>query len=227
MFIKKFRSQLIVGSVFLFPILFYVLLSIGKHGYTRLAYYGPNQAQMKMEQAYELDSGSFVNQNADTLFIKDNRHKISVWSLINTNDYLLTPSVIANLQFLQDRFKDRSELQFFSLVSNEVSDGDIQAFIQKLNIETHNWQVLHADSVRINQFAQNQLFLKYKQLPDSLNQVVPTVQLVLVDQNLRIRGYFDGATHKEVKEELLDAIDMLIREQFVIYKDKSKIKKGI
>lgn len=224
---RKYKSQLLVGSVFLFPILFYFLLSIGKHGYTRLAYYGPHQAQMKMEQAYVLDSGSFVNQNADTILIQNNLHKITVWSLIHTHDYLLTPSVIANLQFLQDRFKDRSELQFFSLVSNEVSDGDIKEFIQKLNIDTHNWQVLHSDSVRVNQFAQNQLFLKYKQLPDSLNQVVPTVQLVLVDQNLRIRGYFDGATHKEVKEELLDAIDMLIREQYVIYKDKSKIKKGI
>ena len=223
-FFKKNRSKLIVGSVFLFPVLFYFLLSIGKHSYTRLSYYAENQIETSIDLAPKLETGFFINQNNDSVFVKENIGKITIWNVLNTQDYLLTPSVIANMQFIQERFKDRNELQFFSLISNHSTQQELQDFISKLNIKTDNWQLIVSDSASNNNFAKNKLYLNYKKLPDSLNQVVPSVQVVLVDQNLRIRGYFDGAIHKEIKEKLVDAIDMLIREQFVIYKEKSNSK---
>ena len=59
---KKYRSPLIVSSIFLFPVLFYFLLSIGKHGYTRLSYYTTNQTPVAMELAPKIEQGRFVNQ---------------------------------------------------------------------------------------------------------------------------------------------------------------------
>ena len=226
-FFKNNKSKLIVGTIFIFPVLFYVLLSIGKHSYTRLSYYNKEQKVVDIKEAIVLDNAYFLNQNNDSIAIEKNRGKITIWGVLNTHDFLITPAIIANLQFLQERFKDRSELQFFSLIANSTNEEEIQEFVQTLNIDTHNWQILYSDSLSNNSFAQNRLFIKYKTLPDSLSQVVPSSDLVLVDQNLHIRGYFQGAVHKEVKEQLLDAIDMLIREQYVVYKKKRPSIKSI
>lgn len=221
-FLKKYRSKLIVGSVFMLPLLFYVLLSLGKHNYTRLSYYGTEQKKVKPEEAYTLNQGSFRNSFGDTVSIAANAGKITMWHLIRTDDYLVTPAIIANLQFLQDRFKDRKEVQFAGLIVQNTSAEQVSDFCKTLDIDTQNWQILWADSLKSNDFARLKLSLRYKTLPDSLKQVVPNAQVVLVDQNLHIRGYFDGGVHKEVKGELLDAVDMLIREQYVSYKKKKR-----
>lgn len=217
---KKYRSRIIVGSVFLLPAFFYILLSLGKHQYKKLEYYGKDAQTISPDKAPQLDNQFFINQKSDTVQVKDFQGKITLWHLINTRDYLLTPAVIANLQYLQDRFSDSNNIQFVSLVHNETHAKDIQDFIKLLAIQTDNWQILYSDSIKNNNFAQEKLYFTYKNLPDSLNTVVPSVQVVLTDQNLHIRGYFDGSVHKETKGELLDAIDMLIREPYVIYKKK-------
>ena len=217
--LKKYRSQLIVGSIFILPVVFYVLLSIGKHNFNRLPYYTKNQTVTDIKYAEELTRFEGLNQDGEE-FISENRGKITLWNLVRTDDYLLTPAVLANLQFLQDSFKDQKEVQFKSLVVQNTTSEQVRDFIKALNINTRNWQVLFKDSLTVNRFVQNELGISYKVLPDSLHQVIPSVQVVLTDQNLHIRGYFDGATHKEVKGELLDAIDMLIREQYITYKDK-------
>ena len=221
-FFKKYRSKLIVGSVFVLPLLFYVLLSLGKHNYTRLSYYGMNQEKVKPEEAFTLDKDFFFNSFEDSVSIANNSGKITLWHLIRTDDYLLTPAIIANLQFLQDRFKDRKEVQFSGLIVQNTSANEVSEFCKTLNIDPKNWQILWADSMKTNDFAQHKLSLRYKSLPDSLRQLVPNAQVVLVDQNLHIRGYFDGAVHKEVSGELLDAVDMLIREEYVSYKKKKR-----
>jgi hypothetical protein len=123
------------------------------------------------------------------------------------------------MQFLQDKFSDRKEVYFNSLIINEVNSDEISNFVKTLNIKTDNWNLLSGNSTQVKDFIQNDLGISLRLLPDSLQQVVPTQYVTLTDSNGHIRGYFDGATHKEVKGELLDAIDMLIREQYVKYKD--------
>ena len=40
-------------------------------------------------------------------------------------------------------------------------------------------------------------------------------QLILVDKKGQVRGYFNGTEHKNVKQDLIDAIDILFKEEVV------------
>ncbi len=47
---------------------------------------------------------------------------------------------------------------------------------------------------------------------------------LLIDKNAHIRGIFDGTIHKEIKEKLTDAIDILYKEEIVPLKGQKKNK---
>lgn len=217
---NKYRSKFIVGFVFILPALFYLVLNFGNHRYDRLSYYNQNQTTTNLKEAYSLDDFSLLDTDSKG-FNKDILNgKIVLWNAIHTNDYLLTPAIIANLQFIQDRFKDRTDIQIISLVTNNSNKIQVSDYSKTLNINQHNWQIIQGDSTNIHRFFEQKLFINFKELPDSLAQVVTSNEIILMDKNRHVRGYFDGGIHKEVKGKLVDAIDMLAREEFIVYRDK-------
>jgi len=220
---RKYWSRLAVGVIFIIPAIFYLVLSFGNHRYTRLPYYAQEQiTSTNLENAYFLDNVSLLQSDSSSFNRAELDEKIILWNAIHTHDYILSPAIIANLQFIQDRFNDRKDILIISLVTNNSDHTQIADYAKTLNIDQYNWRILHSDSTNIRRFLEEQLFINYKKLPDSLSQVVPSNEIILMDKNAHIRGYFDGGIHKEIKGKLVDAIDMLAREEFVVYRENKK-----
>jgi len=220
---RKYWSKLAVAIIFIIPALFYLVLSFGNHRYTRLPYYAAQKtASNDLKNAYSLTDFSLIQSGVTQLNANVVDEKIVLWNAIHTNDYILSPAIIANLQFIQDRFQDRKDIRIISLVTNKSNKTQVTNYANTLNIDQHNWLVLHSDSTKIRRFLEDKLFVNYKELPDSLSHVVPSNEIILMDKNQHIRGYFDGGIHKEIKGKLVDAIDMLAREEFVVYRENEK-----
>jgi hypothetical protein len=84
---------------------------------------------------------------------------------------------------------------------------------------THNWEFLSANQIQIDSFIYQKLYVKNME-----TSKIPT-DIVLIDFKGRIRGYFDGTTHKTVKQDVIDAIDILLKEVYVPLKEDRNAKK--
>ena len=214
------KNNLIVLAIIALPSLFYLGLTTGNHQYKRLPIYGKNQQITEVNKLtktfYTLQNFSFINQNNKTFTADDLKNKITIVGFFNKDEHSFTPEILTNIKYLQQKFEDEKNVQFLAISMAELDANQLQEMTQKVTKKTDNWQFVTAKQSVINNFIHQKLFInKFEISP------IPT-NLILIDFRGRIRGYFDGTIHKTVKHDLIDAIDILLKELFVPLKEDRK-----
>lgn len=218
-FFKK--NNLLVLAIIALPSLFYIGLTTGDHQYKRLPIYGKNREIIEVKKTtksfYTLQNFSFINQY-DKVFTADNLNdKITVIGFFNINDKNLSPTILTNIKYLHQQFKNHNKVQFLAVSTSESSLEHLNKLAQKVIQKADNFYFVSANQAEINNFIEQKLYL------DIQNQPIPT-ELVLIDFRGRIRSYFDATVHKTIKQDGVDAIDILLKELFVPLKEDRKPK---
>jgi protein SCO1 len=227
---SKYKKIGFLTAILVLPSIFYLTLYSGEHNYRALPYIGP-------KEAVQNDDGTF-----DTLY-----HQIPYFELINqdgkkvTRDDLLgsiyvadfffvtcptiCPKMTTNMGYLQNKFNDTKNLRFISITVNPEHDTVevLKQHAERVHANSENWDFLTGNKDSIYNLAFNGFFVSADKDEIAPGGFLHSQFLILVDKKGRIRGYFDGTIHKVVKEELIDAIDILYKEEVVPKKgDKSK-----
>lgn len=213
-FIKK--NNLIVLLIVALPSLFYFVLKTGNHQYERLPIYGKNKEIVKVKKTstfYILQDFSFTTQKNTLFTAKDLQGKITVICFFNNNDQNFSPEILTNIKYLQQKFESIDKVQFLAISTEEISKVDLKQFAKKVSQNTHNWNFVTQNKELTSNFITNQLFI------ENYNQTDVPKEILLIDFRGRIRGYFDGTVHKTVKQDVIDAIDILLKEVFVPLKE--------
>ncbi len=202
------------------PSFFYFVLGTGNHQYERLPIYGEHQKIIKVEKStktfYTLQNFSFINQNNKIFAADDLKNKVTIIGFFNKDDDNISPEILTNIKYLQQTFDGNQYVQFLAISTAEIDANQLKKMADKVSKNTFNWHFVSANQMEITAFINDKLYIK-----NANSKQIPT-ELVLLDFRGRIRGYFDGTVHKTVKQDVIDAIDILLKELYVPLKEDKK-----
>ncbi len=225
----KIKKISFLIAILLLPSIFYLLLYSGKHNFHRLEFIGPKEAVLNDQGKYDtiyhqIPYFEFVNQNGNKITRDDLLGHVYITDFFFATCPTICPKMTTNMSYLQEKFKDNKNLRFLSITVNPEHDSVsvLKEYAKKVHADTKNWDFVTGYKDSIYDIAFNGFFVSTQRDSIAPGGFLHSGMLILVDKNAHIRGYFDGTTHKEIKEKLIDAIDILYKEDVVPLKGKKK-----
>src|SRR5829696_8057613 len=103
----------IVLSILLLPVVFFLLLSKGKYNYKRLDYFGPKEVNASGDTAFfTVPDFQLINQNGETISQKNFEGKIYVANFFFASCPGVCPKMTDEVKRVQDEFKDNADVLF-------------------------------------------------------------------------------------------------------------------
>jgi protein SCO1/2 len=159
-----------------------------------------------------------LNQNGEKTSLKNVKGKIFVAEYFFTTCLTICPVMTEEMKRVQQHFKGNNEVKILSFTVNPEHDS---VEVMKKYAEEHDavdgqWYFLTGTKDELYSLARNSFFVlkpaEARDLGDAGSDFIHTNNFVLVDRELRIRGYYDGTSKEEVNI-LMDDIELLLNEK--------------
>jgi len=224
------KKGLVLFTILLFPSLFYIFLSTGKHNAFQVEIFGPRdsvwvtangQRSLDTVMFHTLPEWSFTDQTGQTLSSSDVKGKIVVADFFFASCQSICPQMGVQLTEVQKKFKDDDEVLILSYTVDPTRDT-VEAFAEyskRFKADSSKWKFLTGEKKDLYSLARDGYLLPVPYGIGDENDFIHSEQMVLIDKQGRIRGYFDGTNGMEVKE-LMQAIQALKFDDLVPRKEK-------
>jgi protein SCO1/2 len=160
---------------------------------------------------------ALLNQHGDTITTKDIKGKVFVAEYFFTTCGTICPVMTEQMTRVQHRFRNNPKVKILSFTVDPDYDNVpvLKEYAKKYGAEKDQWHFLTGTKEDLYKLARQSFFVlkpaEAMNLGDAGSDFIHTNNFVLVDQRLRIRGYYDGTSQEEVSE-LMDDIDYLINQ---------------
>jgi protein SCO1/2 len=204
--------------VLLLPFVVWGLLSLGKNRYKRLPIYGPHEVRAPGDTAWHrLPDFVLLNQDS-VVFTAD-----SLRGYIHVADYFFTrcpgicPRLSSAMRMIQDYLGEKAKrVRLVSYTVDPVHDSPaaLREYAQRYGADLRRWTFVTGADTTLYRLAVKGYLIPVDKSPDSTQGELGYVHsdmLVLVDPELRIRGFYSGLDSLQVKR-LLDDINLLLLE---------------
>jgi protein SCO1/2 len=204
--------------VLLLPFVVWGLLSLGKNRYKRLPIYGPHEVRAPGDTAWHrLPDFVLLNQDS-VVFTAD-----SLRGYIHVADYFFTrcpgicPRLSSAMRMIQDYLGEKAQrVRLVSYTVDPVHDSPavLREYAQRYGADFRRWTFVTGADTTLYRLAVKGYLIPVDKSPDSTQGELGYVHsdmLVLVDPELRIRGFYSGLDSLQVKR-LLDDINLLLLE---------------
>jgi protein SCO1/2 len=204
--------------VLLLPFVVWGLLSLGKNRYKRLPIYGPYEVRAPGDTAWHrLPDFVLLNQDS-VVFTTD-----SLRGYIHVADYFFTrcpgicPRLSSAMRMIQDYLGEKAQrVRLVSYTVDPVHDSPatLRGYAQRYGADLRRWTFVTGADTTLYRLAVKGYLIPVDKSPDSTQGELGYVHsdmLVLVDPELRIRGFYSGLDSLQVKR-LLDDINLLLLE---------------
>ena len=204
--------------VLLLPFVVWGLLSLGKNRYKRLPIYGPHEVRAPGDTAWHrLPDFVLLNQDS-VVFTAD-----SLRGYIHIADYFFTrcpgicPRLSSAMRTIQDYLGEKAQrVRLVSYTVDPVHDSPaaLREYAQRYGADLRRWTFVTGADTTLYRLAVKGYLIPVDKSPDSTRGELGYVHsdmLVLVDPELRIRGFYSGLDSLQVKR-LLDDINLLLLE---------------
>lgn len=153
---------------------------------------------------------SFVNQNGKTITEKDYEGKIYVADFFFTTCGSICPKMTTNLAVVQQAVLNNPKVLLLSHTVFPETDNVsvLKQYAIKNGVLDNKWNLVTGDKKEIYTMARKSYLAVKMGKPSELYDMVHTENFVLVDEQKRVRGFYDG-TKKEEIERLLADIEFL------------------
>jgi protein SCO1/2 len=153
---------------------------------------------------------SFVNQNGKTITEKDYEGKIYVADFFFTTCGSICPKMTTNLAVVQQAVLNNPKVLLLSHTVFPETDtvSVLKKYAIKNGVLDHKWNLVTGDKKEIYTMARKSYLAVKMGKPSELYDMVHTENFVLVDEQKRVRGFYDG-TKKEEIDRLLEDIEFL------------------
>jgi protein SCO1 len=207
-----------VIGVLLLPFVVWGLLSLGKNRYKRLPIYGPHEVRAPGDTAWHrLPDFVLLNQDS-VVFTAD-----SLRGYIHVADYFFTrcpgicPRLSSAMRMIQDYLGEKAQrVRLVSYTVDPVHDSPatLREYAQRYGADLRRWTFVTGADTTLYRLAVKGYLIPVDKSSDSTQGELGYVHsdmLVLVDPELRIRGFYSGLDSLQVKR-LLDDINLLLLE---------------
>ncbi len=174
-------------------------------------------SMLRVGFGHKIGSFSMLNQDGKTITLDEVKGKVHVAEYFFTHCQSICPVMNVQMQRVHKRFKANDDLKILSFTVDPVNDTvqRMKWYANKHNATSGNWHFLTGEKEDLYHLARTSYFVlkpaEARNLGDAGSDFIHTNNFVLVDQKLRIRGYYDGTNPKEV-DQMMHDIELLLEE---------------
>jgi len=210
-------------AILLLPSLFYLFLYTGANNFRTLPIFGPkvyDPSQAEDTLYHRIPSFELTNQNGEQFSSEQLEGKIYVADFFFVSCPTICPKMTTHMLELQKHFYDIPNFHLVSFTVNPAHDTVevLREYADDVRARDSVWDFLTGDKEKIYQLGYDGYMINAMEDEQAPGGFLHSNWLVLVDKQGRIRGYFDGTSTSETND-LMDAIEILFKEEFVTLKD--------
>jgi protein SCO1/2 len=208
------RKTLILLAILIIPSVFYLLIRTGKNQYKTLEYFGPKTPVTKtvdgkevIDTLYHFVQGfSMLDSDSNRVTEKITEGKIVVADFIFTTCQSICPKMSVQMMRVQHAFKDDPSVVILSFTVDPKHDTPsvLKAYGEKHNAMPGKWYFLTGEKDSIYHLARHSYFVTAMDGDGVVDDFVHSEQVVLVDKENHIRGFYDGTELTEVNKLIED-----------------------
>lgn len=203
---------LVVASILLLPSLAYLIISKGKNDYERLEIFGPREPGKEPGDTtyHSVPPFTFTDHYGQAFGSKDLEGKLFVVEFFFATCKTICPKMTMQMKRVQQAYKDDPEINLVSFTVNPAADTVpvLSTYAQKHGAMKGKWSFLTGDKKEIYDLARYGFFATTLEGDGGPHDFIHTDQLILVDKDMRIRGFYSGTDYEEVNK-LIDEIKVL------------------
>ncbi|MBN8565585.1 MAG: SCO family protein [Flavobacteriales bacterium] len=156
----------------------------------------------------------FTNQNGETVTQKNYEGKIYVADFFFTTCPTICPIMQDNMVLLQQDFKDNPKVMFLShtVMPHIDSVPVLKKYALEKGVIDSKWNLVTGDKKDIFYIARKSYLAVKTETEGELYDMVHTENFILVDEQKRVRGFYDGTNKEEIKR-LSEDIRFLLEEK--------------
>ncbi len=190
--------SLFAAIVFIIPVAAWMLLNWYEKKVQPLPVLG--------EKEHRIADFRLINQEGETKTTASWKGKIVIADFFFTHCPTICPQMTKSLKAVQEAFKNDTGIFFNSFTVDPESDSfpQLKIYAGRFNIDNHNWDLLTGSKKDIYKLARNSFMVVATDGDGGPGDFIHSDKLVLVDQQKRIRGYYDGTSHEEVTQLIVD-----------------------
>ncbi len=210
--------------------LYYLLQAKGKNRYKPLPVYGPKQVAKTFHKVrgkviydtiyHQVQDFKLYDQDNNPVTQNSFKGKVVLVNFFFTNCPTLCKEIGKNMAELAGNYTKNSLLKFVSITVDPKTDQPavLKNYARSLKADENQWKFLTGDTTTIYGLSRNGLLLSAVNGNGNPENYVYSEKLVLLDQERRIRGYYNGTSVNEMTK-LNDEIKVLIAEELRKIKD--------
>jgi len=172
---------------------------------------------LRVGYGHKIGDFSFLDQNGKTITQKDVKGKIFVAEYFFTTCQTICPIMNKQMQRVHEAYRENDKVNILSFTVNPEIDTveQMKRYADEHKADAEKWHFLTGEKDKLYELARKSFFVlkpaESQNLGDVGSDFIHTNNFVLVDQEMRIRGYYDGTNKKEV-DRLIKDIDLLLNE---------------
>ena len=167
---------------------------------------------------HKIGKFSFLNQDGETITEKNVKGKVFVAEYFFTTCGTICPKMNAQMQRVQLAYKGNSDFNILSFTVNPEVDlvPQMKMYAASHGAVKNQWHFLTGDKKDLYSLARKSFFVlkpaEAQNLGDAKSDFIHTNNFVLIDKQMRIRGYYEGTQPHQV-DQLIKDIGQSLKEK--------------
>ena len=159
---------------------------------------------------HHIGTFKFQNQDGEWITDKEMNGNISVVEYFFTTCKSICPIMNRQMQRVNKAFSQEKDIKLFSFTVDPETDSveQMKQYAQSHDAIAGKWHFLTGEKSALYSLARKSFFVlkpaEAQNLGDAGSDFIHTNNFVLIDKQLRIRGYYDGTSVKEVNQLISD-----------------------
>lgn len=170
---------------------------------------------LRVGRGHTIGEFAFQNQENKTISLKDVKGKVFVAEYFFTTCGTICPLMNKQMQRVQEAYTGNDDLRILSFTVDPETDNveQMKRYADNHGADGKQWWFLTGEKEDLYNLARTSFFVlkpaEAKNKGDVGSDFIHTNNFVLVDRQLRIRGYYDGTDSDEVDRLIHDISDLL------------------
>lgn len=173
-----------------------------------------DQSLQNVGKDHHIADFTLVNQLGDTITNETFAGKIYVANFFFATCPTICPIMSNHFEELQNEFKDEPMVMFLSHSVTPRLDSVpvLRAYGEKYHADPSKWMLATGDKKMIYNLARKSYFAVLDKGDGGKQDFIHTENMILIDTQRRIRGYYDGTSNRDM-ERLSGDIKVLLEEE--------------
>lgn len=202
----------LIGLIALFP---FLALSCNNKDSTNeraLPIMGPKQVKNGDTVYHKIPEFQFVDQDSQTVTNEDLKGHIYVADFFFTTCPTICPDMKEQMARIYDEFEGNEKIKLISHTVDPKHDtvAVLKEYAREIGVKSDKWKFLTGDKEKIYELGKKGYMATAREDEEAPGGFLHSGHFILVDQQGRVRGLYDG-TKKEDVDNLMNDIQKLLK----------------